>query len=393
MRSKIYINIAINLISHYDGNYPLTAYLKKYFAENKKHGSKDRKLISHLCYSYFRVGNSLHFLSIQDKITTALFLCNDNSNFWKDLFNDEWINNWQNLLSHRIAFVAQQYPNFKIENIFSFSDELSSDIDKEAFCIAHLVQPNLFLRIRPLYNTTALKKLADANIHYTLENKHCIALPNATKIDEVLQINKEVVIQDYASQQIANFLQAINFTEHKITVLDCCAASGGKSILVKDVLKNIELTVSDIRKTILQNLQKRFAESAINNYQTFVADIAANNFVLPKNIQQKFKLIICDAPCSGSGTWSRTPEQLHFFNSAKINEYALLQRKIISNTIKHIEQNGYFLYITCSVFKKENEEIVNFIQENFKLQLIKMQTIIGYTKKADSMFAALFQLT
>jgi len=52
-------------------------------------------------------------------------------------------------------------------------------------------------------------------------------------------------------------------------VWDCCAASGGKSILAKDVFGNITLTVSDIRKSILHNLRKRFSEAGIEKLSFF----------------------------------------------------------------------------------------------------------------------------
>jgi 16S rRNA (cytosine967-C5)-methyltransferase len=97
-------------------------------------------------------------------------------------------------------------------------------------------------------------------------------------------------------------------------------------------------------------------------------------------------------PCSGSGTWGRTPEQLSFFQKNKIQEYADLQREIISNVVPHLAVDGYLLYITCSVFKKENEGNVQLIQQKFpSLQLIHQEILIGYDKKADTMFAALFK--
>jgi 16S rRNA (cytosine967-C5)-methyltransferase len=102
-------------------------------------------------------------------------------------------------------------------------------------------------------------------------------------------------------------------------------------------------------------------------------------------------LIICDAPCTGSGTWSRTPEQLYFFDEKRIERYAGLQKKIVSNVILHLKENGCFVYITCSVFKKENDEIVEFVERQFNLELIKMELLKGYDKKADTMFAALFR--
>ena len=105
----------------------------------------------------------------------------------------------------------------------------------------------------------------------------------------------------------------------------------------------------------------------------------------------QFSIILADLPCTGSGTWSRTPEQLFYFDPQKIREYATLQRKILSNVIDQLEPGGHLLYITCSVFKKENEEQVDFMKEKFLLQEEKSELIKGYDKKADTMFAALLR--
>jgi len=105
----------------------------------------------------------------------------------------------------------------------------------------------------------------------------------------------------------------------------------------------------------------------------------------------QFSLIICDAPCTGSGTWARTPEQLYFFNNRKLNEYTVKQQQIVSATIPHLEKKGVYFYITCSVFKKENEDIVAFAQANFNMDLLHMEYLEGYEKKADTMFVAVLQ--
>jgi len=197
-----------------------------------------------------------------------------------------------------------------------------------------------------------------------------------------------VLIQDLNSQHVLDHLRSMPH-EEKITTWDCCAASGGKSILANDLLNgNIELTVSDIRESILSNLKKRFNTAGIKNYKSFITDLTVAGSQLPTSNCQ---LIICDAPCTGSGTWSRTPEQLYFFDPTMIDVYAERQKKIVSNAIGALQKNGLFFYITCSVFKKENEGIVEFIKEKFHLQLLQMENIRGYEMKADSMFVAVFK--
>lgn len=156
--------------------------------------------------------------------------------------------------------------------------------------------------------------------------------------------------------------------------------------MAKDMLGDIELTVSDVRESILANLKKRFAAAKVNRYQSFVADLT-QPVQYPGN--KNFNLIIADLPCTGSGTWGRTPEQLYYFDKATIDDYAALQKRILSTIVRHLAPGGHLLYITCSVFKKENEEAVAFITENFPLAENKTAIIKGYDKKADTMFASL----
>ena len=388
MRFQSYFNTAAALISAYDGKVPLTHFLKHYFSQHAKHGSKDRKWITQLCYLYFRLGHAFRNKTIEERLKIALFICLDNPGEWHLLFDPEWLHNWNHAIKERINFLIPDDPEFFWKSIFPFFNQLSQDIAPEKFVYAHFIQPDLFLRIRPGKETIVLNKLAEHTISYHQHENGAIAIPNGTKIETLLTIDKEVVIQDISSQQVGSFFSLIPKALNKtFSVWDCCAASGGKSILAIDKLKNIHLIVSDIRSSILQNLKKRFEVAGITQYESFISDLS-----LPKAkvINTKPDLIICDAPCSGSGTWSRTPEQLFFFKEDAIIAYANLQRKILQNIIPALKKDGHLLYITCSVFQAENEAIVKIIQENHGLRLIKAELFNGYTKKGDTMFAALF---
>jgi 16S rRNA (cytosine967-C5)-methyltransferase len=385
-----YIKTAAAFVEGYDGSAPLQHYLKAKFAAEKKYGSKDRKNITHLCYSFFRLGYFFKDINTENRIRVALFLTH--SNEWKELFNDELLAYWDEDLAERIAIVEQRFPGNKVSEIFPWQGELSEGIDKQVFTLSHVIQPDLFIRIRPGQEVTVKNKLADASIAFTEISTNCIALPNSSKLEGVLEINREYVVQDMNSQRVGEFFKiesgkSKSESEQEYKVWDCCAASGGKAIMAYDLIRNIQLTVSDVRPTIIHNLKNRFHEADISNYYSFVADLMQPQNNIPNS---PFDLVVCDAPCSGSGTWGRTPEQLYFFTTADINRYSTLQKKIVSNVIPFIKPSGHLLYITCSVFKKENEEVVEFIKEKFHLQLVKMELLKGYDKKADTMFAAFF---
>ncbi|MBX9785421.1 MAG: Fmu (Sun) domain-containing protein [Chitinophagaceae bacterium] len=375
------------MLASYSGAGPFSSFIKKHFSSNKKFGSRDRKTIAHLCYCYFRLGKSLEQMNTEERILLALFLCASSTNEILQQLKPEWNEKVESQFDEKLKLLNL---SFDYKEIFPFADELSDGIEVEQFCRSHLVQPDLFLRIRPGMKEIVLNKLKKAAIDFEEKGDACIALSNATKIDEVFLINKEVVVQDWSSQRVGEFITSLKskFSNKKISAWDCCAASGGKSIMLFDLFPNVELTVSDIRDSILVNLQNRFAEAGINKYNSLVLDLSTDQL---RNSMNSFDFIIADVPCSGSGTWGRTPENLRFFNRDQIDKYVSLQKSIMGNCIPSLKPNGYLLYITCSVFKKENEEVVKFLQEQHQLQVVEQRIIKGYDVKADTMFAALLK--
>ena len=406
-RYHSYLNSAVEIIKRYSGDQPLAAFLKNFFAANKKYGSKDRKQISHLCYCYYRLGKMFRTNTLPDdeviqaNILSGLFLCSSQPDEILQQLMPACNENVHLSLEEKFEIVNKSLPltTYPLpptphpSPLTPYSLPLSDGVDHAEFCRSFFIQPDLFIRIRAGYKEVVQQKLAAAAIKYRYADEHCIALQNNSKLDDVIHLAKEAVVQDYSSQQVAQFLKPIQSTG-KLSVWDCCAASGGKSILAKDILKDIHLTVSDIRKSILINLEKRFAAAGIKEYTAKVIDLTHLSLATPHSPlpASLFDLIICDAPCSGSGTWARTPEQLYFWKEEDILHYTTLQKKILTNIVPFIKPGGYLLYITCSVFKQENEAMVNEIKEKFNLQLLRMEVLKGYDKKADTMFAALLAL-
>lgn len=401
-----YVQFAISIIENYKGGEPFHLYLKKHFSSHKKHGSRDRKNISNLCYNYFRLGKGVSKeSSIEERILLANFMVEPSTGSLKPDTDEP-----ANMTLKEKAEVVKSA--FDIEKLFPFENELSEEIDAQKFNLSFLTQPKLFIRIRPGQHKLVISKLDKASVSYEKIGKNCLAFPNTTKITDILNIDKEAVIQDYNSQRVGEFFSSIMPSSEKYNVWDCCAASGGKSILAYDILKEINLTVSDTRKNILENLKIRFHRAGIKNYRSLVADLSLSlpvftNSESPENVSRKeeemkekstlssnnqsFDIILADVPCSGSGTWVRTPESMQFFSPKEIDRYALLQRKIITNAIKYLKPGGSLLYITCSVFKKENEDNVAYFQNELGLTLVKTKYFKGWQSGGASLYSALLK--
>lgn len=329
MHQVIHQNIAHKLLEDYQGQEPLANYLKKYFAANKKHGSRDRKSISAFCYAHFR-----------ETIT--------------------------------------QFP---------MQEAISKEIDIPVFIASHQTQPLLFIRIRPWQKEKVIQKLQTAQIQYKVIGEHTLAMANTTSLQAVLELNKEAVIQDLNSQAIASLLKLVPTSMDQVMhVWDACAASGGKSILMYDYLDNIKIHVTDVRESILFNCEKRLQEAGIRPTSLQVVDLT-----YPFEIKKQFDFVFADVPCSGSGTWGRTPEQLQYFKPADLEKYTKLQAQIVQNITPAIRKDGYLLFATCSVFEKENEQNIQALVATGKFKVVAQQYFKGYQQQADTLFGALLQ--
>jgi 16S rRNA (cytosine967-C5)-methyltransferase len=382
-----YLNTAERLVTEYRGDLPLHHYLRAFFREHAKYGSKDRKQISRLCYAYYRTGNSLRDHPVKDKILASLFLCMDEQDPVLNALKPEWTAQVEYSLEEKLSFLEMVGYHVRIPEIFPLYDQLSVLIEESPkFVLSHLVQPRLFLRVRPGREETVESGLRRAGILYNLFD-HTIELANSTDILNVLATDKDVVVQDLSSQRTAKFLErAIRDIGSRARVWDCCAASGGKSIMAYDLEPSIELSVSDIRPSILENLAERFKRAGIRKYHSFVADLS---------VQERsgfYDVVMADVPCSGSGTWGRTPEELCSFSSAKLERYTETQLRIVKNVSRNVKPGGSLLYLTCSVFRDENEGMVERIGKETKLQLQSMELVGGWESRADTMFIALFQM-
>jgi 16S rRNA (cytosine967-C5)-methyltransferase len=369
----------------YSGDVPLAIHLKSFFKLNKKFGGKDRKQISHLSYCYYRTGNLFKTATTEDRIVKSLFLCSNESNAILEQLNTEYNAVAKNSLQEKLTLL--NVPD-DIAKIFPLAAQLSDGLDGEAFIANQLQQPFLFIRMRPQYLSKILLKLKTIAVEYKIIDPYTIQLPNSFKVEEHFEVNKEVIIQDYSSQIVFNDLLLHINTKNYYKVWDACAASGGKSILIHDLLnRKLDLFVTDIRTTILNNLEERFKTALIKNYKIAEVNLSKKGL----GTQDKFDIVICDAPCSGSGTWSRTPEQLATFRTKQLEEYSTLQKSIALHIIPQIQMNGYLVYITCSVFAQENERVVEHILSKSSLQLLSATIIKGYLYQADSMFVAVFK--
>lgn len=381
MREENRIRTVEKIIQEYRFDKPFSRYLGEYFKQNPQMGSKDRKESSNLAYCYFRLGKALHELSFEERLAVGGFLASSVTSpallylYEKFSFIQPAAD-----LDSRISFIQSRYPEFNLSSIIPFEENLCTWVEKEQFFKSFLIQPDVFIRIRKNKVETVIKELKQKDLDYIQISATCAAFPNSTALNQLISYNQGMFeIQDLSSQKTASIFQP----GKEEYWWDCCAASGGKSLLLAENEPSVKILATDIRESILKNYTERLQKSHFKRFSTQIADLS-NDHV----ITEKFDGIIADVPCSGSGTWSRTPEMMHTFKKEEIQKFSELQKKIVSNLIPQLRQGKPLIYITCSAFREENEEVVEFIEQNFGLKTESVLNLKGYKDKADTMFAA-----
>ncbi|WP_341837957.1 Fmu (Sun) domain-containing protein [Chitinophaga pollutisoli] len=377
-RWENYLRSAAAVLEEYDGSVPLHHFLKQFFKARPQMGSRDRKTVQQLVYRYFRLGRWQMDMQVADRLLLATFLCETAPDAMLEALRPEFSSHMTESLDEKLAVAGLTWDPAAV---FPGIGHLSPSIQKEDFTRSFLQQPRLFIRARPGRKAALLKQLEKAGVTYATAGPDAIALPNGTKTEAILPEKNWYEIQDLSSQETG-----LRFHPRKIEYWwDCCAASGGKSILLHDRQPDIRLLVTDVRASILENLRRRFAEAGVREYDSRVVDLTAPHPAtqLPHT---SFNGIILDAPCTGSGTWGRTPENLYYFDPVKIAAYAALQKKIAGNVSKLLAPGGTLIYITCSVFREENEDAAVFLERDCGLRIEESTVVEGYRRFADSMF-------
>jgi len=370
------------ILGNYPAETPLSKFLPGFYRQNKQMGSSDRRVSSRLMYNYFRLGKAIFNTATDERLIVAEFLCNSQTNSFLQHFKPEWALCIGFDIDEKIKLVKTAYPDFKLTDVFPWTAELSDGINKDAFLKSFFVQPDLFIRVRKGFEHHVKAILTKESIVFKDEGNGCFALPNGTRLETLLPQQNWFEVQDLSSQQTAQYFKPQKWEAW----WDACAASGGKSLLLHELQPDLKLVVSDIRESILANLDERFQQAGLIKYQKKIIDLTQN--VDPELANYTFDGIILDAPCSGSGTWGRTPEMISQFQPQKIEFFQRLQQSISRNVIKYLKPGKPLIYITCSAFKAENEEAVDFLVKEAGLKLEQQTVLKGYENKADTMFVA-----
>ena len=251
----------------------------------------------------------------------------------------------------------------------------------EKFLEALLKAPETYIRVNTLITDvnaliTSLS-LKDINIFET-ELDSCCSIRNAGSLEDLQEFkNGLFYVQDLASQTAISALKI----KPGMSVLDICSAPGGKSFTAAMYLKGKGLIdACDIYEKRVGLIRDGAERLGITNINTFVADALVKNEQL-----STYDRIICDVPCSGFGVIRRKPEIKLKLES--FDDLEAIQLRILINAASYLKLDGKLMYSTCTLRKRENEDIIKrFLEINSDFEVENMRTLFPHSDGTDGFF-------
>jgi 16S rRNA (cytosine967-C5)-methyltransferase len=168
-----------------------------------------------------------------------------------------------------------------------------------------------------------------------------------------LFVSGSIEVQDEGSQ----LLGLIVAPKRSEMVVDFCAGSGGKTLLLGAIMRSQgRLYAFDVSAGRLARLKPRLARSGLSNVQPFLLNDERDTKV--KRLAGKIDRVLVDAPCSGFGTLRRNPDLKWRQTPEAIDELVAKQARILKSAATLVKPGGRLVYATCSVLREENEAIV-----------------------------------
>jgi len=155
------------------------------------------------------------------------------------------------------------------------------------------------------------------------------------------------------------------------TVLDCCAAPGGKTTQIAQLMKNKGVLIAlDKKKHRIVSLKTNLERCGVNNCIAYLMD--ANKV---KSLDMQFDKILLDAPCSGN--FITDPAWFKKRDIDGIRRAAEIQKSLIEKSLSVLKKGGILVYSTCSLEPEENELNMQWMLKRFKVKIEKINIDIG----------------
>ena len=380
------MRIAAGLLSEYQFKQPFSLWLQDIFRQHKHFGSKDRRFYRDAFYAFWKLGNFGHSFTVEQRLLAGLLRIYPNDQNLEELVPELFSKLTSSAGFHDIERFAEQ----KWNPYGAFDSQISPNVKTPLLNHWFGKQAPVWLKFNSRFKTELWDFLTHKGITFEEFGANSLKVSSGNLEDAVFR--GWCRIQDLGSQESLE----TEIVSRASLVWDTCCGAGGKSLLFSDLNPDATLYISDSRSQMIHNALQRFSIEGKALPFSGIADLSVpvGKVVFDDNIQISkpvFDTLICDVPCSGSGTWRRSPEMLTAFSIQDLGYYQQRQRNIVKNALPFLKHGGKIIYLTCSVFMEENETNRRFFENELGLKTVSENYCGGYEKDADFIYRAVFE--
>ena len=347
--------------------YPADNIIKEYLRNRKYIGSKDRKFITNTVWDIIRHRSRLEFdtdcceprmllLAYLQQREEDLDIAADGSEYGLATINKEEKTHLANL--NQAVYpehIEKECPKWLYEKINS--PALVESLNTTA---------TADIRVNFISREDAKNKLQKEGLFFSFSPYSPYGLRSSERINLqncIAYQNGEIEVQDESSQLGAVLCDV----RPDMRVIDYCCGGGGKSMLLGMLMNNKgEILAHDKNPQRMHGLASRADRLKIKNLKIIEK-------LKPTDVFDRF---VIDAPCSGSGTWRRSPDAKYRLTPKQLKSIEQAQAEILDIAPQHIKDNGRIIYMTCSVLPEENEvQIESFLKKHPQWTTVNMQKL------------------
>ncbi len=267
-----------------------------------------------------------------------------------------------------------------------FAEEFGLDAAKKILAFDN-TDPPLCLRVNFLRTTR--ENVLDALKTFGLQAEPSTFAPEGiicrkhSALDEFQTLRAGLCqVQDESSMTVARTLDP----KPGEFVIDCCAAPGGKSTHLAELMQNRgRIIAADIYKRKIHHISQNAERLGISIIEPLLIDARKLGDKFPAQADK----VLVDAPCSGLGVLRRKADLRWKKNFDDLNALPTLQTEILSSAAKTLKPGGILVYSTCTIIRRENESVVeNFLASHENFRLVEMKTLLPHVTGTDGFFSA-----
>ncbi len=234
--------------------------------------------------------------------------------------------------------------------------------ETKAICAANNIAPDVSISVNTLKISTAdltkRLKMAGVQVKAGMYANDALHLKGSADLGRMEEFARGYFhVQDESSQLAVAILDP----QEGESILDLCAAPGGKSFTIAKTMKNIGKVVSG---DIYEHKIELMADGAKRLGYTCVAPALQDATQWKDDYVEAFDRVLVDAPCSGFGLIGKKPDIRLKKSGVEIDDLVPVQREILENAGRYVKVGGVLVYSTCTLSRKENEKNVEWFLAN-----------------------------